>query len=77
VSGDYGANAAGLDAYGEVSSASGGNGSFTPFNGDLTWKNSLSAIQGAKYFQVRVSFVSNAETLLTPSLSALGFAFRK
>ena len=27
--------------------------------------------------QVRLSFISNAETLLTPSLSALGFAFRK
>jgi hypothetical protein len=77
VSGDYGSNASGLDAYGEVSNASGGGGAFTPFNGDLTWKNSLSAIQGAKYFQVRVSFISNAETLLTPSLSALGFAFRK
>ncbi len=78
VSGDYATNASGLDAYGEVSLASGGSGNPPVFfNGDPTWKTSLSAIQGAKYFQVRVSFISNAETLLTPSLSALGFAFRK
>jgi hypothetical protein len=36
----------------------------------------MSQIQGARFFQTRVTFVSNAETLLTPTLSALGFAFR-
>jgi len=34
-------------------------------------------ITSAGFFQVRVTFVSNAETLLTPQLSALGFAFRR
>jgi hypothetical protein len=77
VTGDYLVDASKLDAYGETSAASGGTGNFTPLNGDSTWKTSLSAIQGARYFQTRVSFISNAETLLTPELSALGFAFRR
>jgi len=36
----------------------------------------LDEIDGARFFQTRITFVSNAETLLTPTLSALGFAFR-
>ena len=62
-----------LDFYGE---AIAGGGSVTFLNNDKTWKASLSQLQGAKYFQVRITFVSNTATLLSPTLSALGFAFR-
>lgn len=43
---------------------------------DSRWKTALSEVNGAKYFQVRISFLSNAETGLSPAISALGFAFR-
>ncbi|MBK7643374.1 MAG: hypothetical protein IPJ19_10020 [Planctomycetes bacterium] len=39
------------------------------------WRSSLSQIDGAKLFQVRVTFVSNTATNLSPKLSALGFAY--
>jgi hypothetical protein len=75
--GDYLTNASNLDAYGEASAASNGTGTPHFLNGDATWHTSLPAFHGAQYFQVRVTFVSNADTLLTPSLSALGFAYIK
>lgn len=39
------------------------------------WSDSMAAIDTAAFFQFRVTFISNAETNLTPSLSALGFAY--
>jgi hypothetical protein len=48
----------------------------TFLSGNATWRNSVSEITGAKLFQVRVTFVSNTDTNLSPTLSALGFAFR-
>jgi hypothetical protein len=66
-----------LDAYGELRAPGSTAGTVQWLNNDTTWKNSLSAINGARFFQVRLSFISNAETLLTPTLSALGFAFTK
>jgi hypothetical protein len=65
-----------LDVYGDVPIEFPGNGQVTPFNNDTRWKDSMSEIQGARFFQTRITFVSNAATLLTPTLSALGFAFR-
>jgi len=60
-----------LDLYGEAT-----DGSLITFqNGDASWKSSLSQLQGARWFQVRVTFVANSHTLLVPTLSALGFAF--
>ncbi len=53
------------------------NGTVTFFQNTNTWRSSLSQINGAKFFQYRVTFVSNTETGLTPTLSALGFAFRQ
>ncbi len=53
------------------------NGTVTFFQNSSTWRNSLSQLNGAKFFQYRVTFVSNTETGLTPTLSALGFAFRQ
>ncbi len=41
------------------------------------WHPNSSDIDWARYIQVRVTFVCNAESHLSPTLSALGFAFRK
>ncbi|MFN0008560.1 MAG: Ig-like domain-containing protein [Planctomycetota bacterium] len=75
VTGAITTSALALDAYGEVPLNS-GNGTVTFLNNDDKWKNSINQIQGARFFQVRITFVSNAETSLSPTLSALGFAFR-
>jgi hypothetical protein len=75
VTGDPAVNADRLDAYGELLIPP-GVGVVTFFGGDSTWKTDLSVLNGAKFFQVRISFVSNVDTLLAPYLSALGFAFR-
>ena len=70
VSGSVDVDAGLLDVYGE-----GGVVAFV--NNDKSWKSDLTALQGARYFQTRISFISDAETMLTPILSALGFAFRR
>jgi hypothetical protein len=49
----------------------------TYLDGDATWKAGISDIQGAPLLQFRITFIGNAETNLTPELSALGFAFRR
>jgi hypothetical protein len=53
------------------------NLSFTPafLNGDAGWKGALSQVDGARFVQVRITFVSNAATLEEPHLSGLGMAF--
>ncbi|HEV8111190.1 MAG TPA: Ig-like domain-containing protein [Planctomycetota bacterium] len=61
-----------LDAYGEAAAP----GSVTFFHGDDTWKSSLAAIDGARFVQLRATFVSNAESGRAPSISALGLAFQ-
>jgi hypothetical protein len=71
-------DAGSTDAYGDLRNPPAtGSGSATWLNNDGGWKSTISAINGARFFQLRLSFFSNAETLLTPTLSALGFAFRK
>ena len=72
VTGAAALDASTLDAYGDASS-----GTVTFLNNDKTWKASLASLNGERFYQVRVTFVSNAETLLSPKLSALGFAFRR
>jgi hypothetical protein len=47
------------------------------FQANGTWRPSITNINTAKLFQVRVTFISNTETNISPSLSALGFAFRQ
>jgi hypothetical protein len=66
-----------FDAYGEIRAPGDVTdpANVTPLNNDTTWKDSLSAINGSSFFQVRLSFIGNADTLLTPTLSALGFAY--
>ena len=53
------------------------NGVPTFFQNVNTWRSSITNINGAKFFQVRVTFVSNTDSNLSPTLSALGFAFRQ
>lgn len=74
------ANSANLDFYGESKSlALGGQAAaqFQPtfLNGDSTWKSSVGALQGARYVQARISFVSNESTGARASLSSLGLSF--
>jgi hypothetical protein len=72
-------NADNIDAYGQATTTPGP----TFFNNDSNWKSTMAAIsspdgvqQGARLFQVRVTFVSNAATNLSPVMSALAFAWR-
>lgn len=40
------------------------------------WSDSLDSIDSLQWAQVRMSFIGNTETMLTPRLSALGVAYR-
>jgi hypothetical protein len=62
-----------LDAYGDASTPN----VVTFFHGDPSWKDSPSVLDGARFIQVRASFLSNAATGLSPTLSGLGLAFFK
>src|SRR5262249_182130 len=73
VTGNILTDATFLDMYGEAL-AGGGTPNF--LNNDNTWNTTLTPLPPAHLFQVRITFVSSAETLLTPTLSALGFAFK-
>jgi hypothetical protein len=42
--------------------------------GDSSWKSSTAELTGARFVQVRATFVSNAATGLTPLLTAMGLA---
>jgi hypothetical protein len=46
-------------------------------NNDSSWKSALSELNGASFFQARITLISNASSNLTPELSAVGFAYRK
>ncbi len=68
-----------LSAYGE---ATGGQPTF--FQNVATWRNTMALISspdgiqpGARFFQLRLTFVSNAATNLAPTLSALGITYRE
>jgi len=79
VNGQFG-NANRIGAYGNSdASATDQSGTINPIflNGDSTWKSSISDIDGAQFVQVRVTFVSNIESLLGPTLSALGLSFTR
>jgi hypothetical protein len=47
---------------------------FLPDGG--AWHEDIQAIDGAPYYQVRVSFIANTESGITPELSALAVAWR-
>jgi hypothetical protein len=60
-----------IDAYGELA------GSTADFLGGIaTWTNDIGAMDGARYLQVRLTFVSNVATGESPELSALGISFQ-
>ena len=42
---------------------------------DPNWFEAISGVDGARYFQMRFSFVSNITTRQRPVLDALGIAF--
>lgn len=44
-------------------------------NGTSTWLSDIDQIDLARYLQLRITFVSNIETSLSPELSAIGIAF--
>jgi len=62
-----------LDPYGESLTPN----SVTFLNADPSWKGDISAIDGARFVQVRATFLSNAETGDIAELSAMGLAFRR
>jgi hypothetical protein len=48
------------------------------YQGDIdTWSDDLDSIDGAQYFQMRVTFLSNIGTGLSPELSAIGIPYRQ
>jgi len=59
-----------LDAYGDLTL-----GTVAFRNGTATWTSDVSTLDGARYLQVRVSFVNNLVTQTSPELSALGIPF--
>ncbi len=63
-----------LDVYGNlITDAVAGN---PPSLNPAEWSSDLNSIDGLEYAQVRLTFVSNTQTLLSPRLSALAMAFR-
>ena len=71
---DITTNAQNLDFYGDVDT-----GASTPLflGGDATWKDNITQINSARYFQVRISFISNAASNRTAELRSMAFAYRQ
>ncbi len=78
------ADAGVLDVYGDLADnnqsglagdPSQKNTTVTFLNGDNTWKASIDEVDGARFLQIRLTFVNNTESGLSPELSALGFAY--
>lgn len=64
-----------IDAYGDK--ALGVPGADPVFlNGNAGWSSSLATLNGARYFQVRITLVANAATSERPSLDSVGFAWQ-
>jgi hypothetical protein len=73
---DIRSNANRLDFYGDTHPTGGGNSSALFLNGDNSWKSDISEINSARYFQVRISFISNAVSYKTAELRTVAFAWR-
>ncbi len=69
-----------LNPYGELFRID-ANGDFQTFGtvsflgGVATWRNGIDALDGARYLQLRITFLNNIETGLNPELSAIGIAY--
>ncbi|HEX6882949.1 MAG TPA: hypothetical protein VF530_06185 [Planctomycetota bacterium] len=59
-----------LDAYGELD-----QGSVTFLDGDASWKTFLSALDGARYVQARLTFVNHLPSGASPFLASLALAY--
>jgi hypothetical protein len=66
-------NAKKIDPYGELRL---NQGNVTYFKSDDSWKRTISDLDGARYLQIRFTFVNNITSRLSVELSALGIAFR-
>ena len=87
VDGSPASNADDLDAYGDQADNNGSglpgdpnekNSDVTFFpSGDDTWKGDIDDVDGAAFFQVRMTFINNVASGLSAELSALGFSFEK
>ena len=73
-----------LDAYGDQVDADGSgvpgdpaakNSAVTFTGGDSSWKSDMNAIDGSRFFQVRVTFVGDTVTNLGAEIDSLGFVF--
>jgi hypothetical protein len=63
-------SAGALDVYGNLL-----NGTVVYHAGDAGWHGSIGAIDGARYFQLRIGFVGNIDTLAAPHLATLAIPF--
>ncbi len=59
-----------LNPYGDLTA-----GTVTFHNNVKTWTSDIDVIDGARYVQLRISFLSNIDTGLSPELSAVGIAY--
>ena len=67
------------DMYGNPSSAEVGWGGFLDpveyFNNEAFWRSEIDDLDGSNYIQVRMTFIGNPSSNLTPELSAIGIPF--
>jgi hypothetical protein len=63
-------DANGLDPYGDPR-----GGTIEFHGGDGTWKSDPAEVDGARFVQLRITFLNNVGGLLTPELSAVALAF--
>ena len=68
-------NANALEFYGDLPGAT-VNAGISFLNNDATWKPELTALNGSRFYQVRMSMIGNAATNLAPTVSSLGVSFR-
>ena len=68
--GDGPFDASALDAYGELE-----DGTVLFHGGISTWTSDITQLDGARFVQVRLTFVNDLESLARPTLDALAFAF--
>lgn len=68
-------DAADLDLYGNsITETSGPTGELSLAVPE--WSDSIDSIDGLEWSQIRMSFIGNTQSMLTPRLSAIGVAFR-
>ena len=75
---DISTNAANLEFYGENDPQITTDNSSPAFlNSDSTWKSDISQVNSARYFQVRMTFLSNTASNKTAELRSLAFPWRQ